>query len=104
MMERTLRLAKHHGVAVGAHPGYPDQENFGRVEMALSLEEIEATVDEQIRALAAWRKRWACSCACEAARRALQRRGPRTNPSPAPSRAAWRRWSAAVILVGLAGP
>jgi UPF0271 protein len=26
----TLHLAKRHGVAVGAHPGYPDRENFGR--------------------------------------------------------------------------
>ena len=38
----------HHGVVCGAHPSYPDRENFGRVEMALSSDEIEATVEEQI--------------------------------------------------------
>ena len=36
MMERTIELARRHGVEVGAHPGYPDPANFGREEMALS--------------------------------------------------------------------
>jgi UPF0271 protein len=38
---------------VGAHPGYPDRANFGRVEMALSAEQIAQTVCQQIGALAA---------------------------------------------------
>jgi UPF0271 protein len=51
-MERTVRLARQYGVAVGAHPGYPDRTNFGRVEMPLSSAEIAHTVAAQIRALA----------------------------------------------------
>jgi 5-oxoprolinase (ATP-hydrolysing) subunit A len=51
-MERTVKLARRHGLAVGAHPGYPDRANFGRVEMALTEEEIVRTVFEQVRALA----------------------------------------------------
>jgi UPF0271 protein len=47
-MERTVRLALAHGVNIGAHPGYPDRENFGRVEMPMSPTEIAATVSEQI--------------------------------------------------------
>src|SRR5580693_9910133 len=43
-MERTTRLALERGVRIGAHPGYPDRANFGRVEMPLSATEIEATV------------------------------------------------------------
>jgi UPF0271 protein len=35
-------------VRIGAHPGYPDRANFGRVEMAMSAAEIEAAVREQI--------------------------------------------------------
>ena len=31
-MRETVRIAKQLGVAVGAHPGYPDRENFGRIE------------------------------------------------------------------------
>jgi UPF0271 protein len=51
-MERTVRLARQYGVAVGAHPGYPDRANFGRVEMPLSAAETAHTVAAQIRALA----------------------------------------------------
>jgi 5-oxoprolinase (ATP-hydrolysing) subunit A len=50
-MRETLVAAKKLGVAVGAHPGYPDRANFGRVEAPLSRGEIEATVHEQIAAL-----------------------------------------------------
>jgi UPF0271 protein len=52
-MRRTVEAARRHGVAVGAHPGYPDRPNFGRVEMALSAEQIAQTVCAQIGALAA---------------------------------------------------
>jgi UPF0271 protein len=47
-MERTARLALARGVRIGAHPGYPDRANFGRVEIAMSAAEIEASVREQI--------------------------------------------------------
>src|SRR3954468_12771519 len=47
-MDRTARLALARGVNIGAHPGYPDRENFGRVEMRLSNQEIARTVCEQI--------------------------------------------------------
>jgi len=50
-MSETLIAAKKLKVAVGAHPGYPDRENFGRVEMPLPPAEIEALVREQIVAL-----------------------------------------------------
>ncbi|MFN7994512.1 MAG: 5-oxoprolinase subunit PxpA [Bryobacteraceae bacterium] len=50
-MRRTVDLARKHGVAVGAHPGYPDRANFGRLELRLSEAEIAQTVADQIRAL-----------------------------------------------------
>jgi len=50
-MEHTTRLALERGVHIGAHPGYPDRANFGRIEMPLSAAEIEATVYEQIERL-----------------------------------------------------
>ncbi|MDP9266629.1 MAG: LamB/YcsF family protein, partial [Chloroflexota bacterium] len=34
-MRETIALALRHGVAVGAHPGYRDRENFGRVPLEL---------------------------------------------------------------------
>jgi len=47
-MERTARLALERGVRIGAHPGYPDRENFGRVELPISAEAITQSVFEQI--------------------------------------------------------
>src|SRR5579863_5626774 len=51
IMERTTRLAMARGVRIGAHPGYPDRTNFGRLEMPMTGEEIARTVEEQIRRL-----------------------------------------------------
>jgi len=51
-MRETVRRAKELGVAVGAHPGYPDRANFGRIESPMSAVEIEVTVRDQIAALA----------------------------------------------------
>ncbi|MDE3166023.1 MAG: LamB/YcsF family protein [Acidobacteriota bacterium] len=47
-MERTARLALDRGVRIGAHPGYPDRANFGRIEIAMRPAEIAATVHQQI--------------------------------------------------------
>ncbi|HXB01978.1 MAG TPA: 5-oxoprolinase subunit PxpA [Opitutaceae bacterium] len=52
-MRATVALAQKHGVAIGAHPGFPDRENFGRRELEMSPEEIWATVMIQIMALRA---------------------------------------------------
>lgn len=54
VMRRTVCLAAEHGVAVGAHPGYPDLQGFGRRDMALSTDEIYAYVLYQIGALGAF--------------------------------------------------
>lgn len=51
-MRAALRLAKFHGVAVGAHPGYPDRAHFGRREMPLPPPAVYAEVLRQIRILA----------------------------------------------------
>ncbi len=53
VMLTTLRLAKSFGVAVGAHPGYPDLPGFGRRAMACSPDEVYAYCLYQIGALAA---------------------------------------------------
>ena len=51
VMERTLALAKHNNVMVGAHPAYPDLVGFGRRPMQCSPEEITAFMHYQIAAL-----------------------------------------------------
>jgi len=53
IMQQTVALAVKHNVAIGAHPSYPDKENFGRLSMTLSDEDLIATLHYQIGALQA---------------------------------------------------
>ena len=52
-MRATVILAREHGVAVGAHPGFPDPDGFGRRELQFSPSDVEDFVAYQIGALAA---------------------------------------------------
>ena len=47
-VREVSRLAKQHNVKVGAHPSYPDKENFGRVTMAISKDELIASLKYQV--------------------------------------------------------
>jgi UPF0271 protein len=47
-MRRTVELAIANAVAIGAHPGYPDRENFGRTELQIDPKRIFGIVGEQI--------------------------------------------------------
>lgn len=51
-MRTTIQQAVHYKLAIGAHPGYPDRQNFGRLELNLSPREIADSVFDQLRALA----------------------------------------------------
>lgn len=52
-MARTLELSIEHGVRAGAHPGYADRRNFGRVRLDLSTRSLVREVQAQIGALRA---------------------------------------------------
>jgi 5-oxoprolinase (ATP-hydrolysing) subunit A len=52
VLRQTIRAAKKHGVAVGAHPGFPDLVGFGRRELNVSPGEAEDFVLYQIAAVA----------------------------------------------------
>jgi len=54
VMNRTVKLAVDHGVGVGAHPGYPDLNGFGRRNLDCTPEEIRNYVIYQIGALQAF--------------------------------------------------
>lgn len=51
VMSQTLALAKTHGVAIGAHPAYPDLVGFGRRAMRCQPEELMALIQYQVAAL-----------------------------------------------------
>ena len=51
VMLKTVALAGENGVSIGAHPGYPDLQGFGRRRMDIPLAELEALILYQIGAL-----------------------------------------------------
>lgn len=48
IMKQTISLAIQHNVAIGAHPGFADIANFGRIEMQLPLNEVYQLITEQV--------------------------------------------------------
>ena len=52
-MARMVRLAKEYGVGIGAHPGLPDREGFGRREIAFQPDELRQQMLYQLGALTA---------------------------------------------------
>lgn len=50
-MKDTVQLAIQHKVAIGAHPSYPDRENFGRQSMCIKKEALRTSLTAQINAL-----------------------------------------------------
>jgi 5-oxoprolinase (ATP-hydrolysing) subunit A len=48
IMKHTVEKALKHGVAIGAHPGFKDKENFGRTEIQLSSTELYDLITQQI--------------------------------------------------------
>ena len=50
-MRATVELAQRHGIVIGAHPGYEDRVNFGRVEQNLASHEVKSLCFRQIAAL-----------------------------------------------------
>jgi UPF0271 protein len=51
-MRATVAQAMRHRLAMGAHPGYPDTANFGRVEMDMPLDALAESIYRQVDALA----------------------------------------------------
>ena len=102
-MAATIEQALRHKLAIGAHPGYADRTNFGRIELDLSLHEIAASVYEQLRALADVAARYHANITHVKPHGALYNQAVR-NPKLARAIAVGvERWSQQVVLVGLAG-
>ena len=103
MMRATIEQAMLHGVAVGAHPGYEDRDNFGRVTLNLSPEEVRDSIYRQVVALGKIAKR------CGAEVQHVKPHGALYNQAALDARIARgiaegvRRWRQDVVLVGLAG-
>jgi UPF0271 protein len=53
-MREAVQRAREYNVKLGAHPSYPDRENFGRRSLDISPDELHASLVEQINALRAF--------------------------------------------------
>ncbi|MFN0101018.1 MAG: LamB/YcsF family protein [Bryobacteraceae bacterium] len=98
-MRLSVAQAQRYNLQIGAHPGYPDPANFGRLDMAMPLDAVAQTVFEQISALAKFTQEI----------RHVKPHGALYNKAardPALARAIAQgaaRFSKQIILVGLAG-
>jgi 5-oxoprolinase (ATP-hydrolysing) subunit A len=102
-MRATLALARHLGVAAGAHPGYPDRAGFGRDAMGMTSAAVEDTVFEQVRALARVADRAGCPLVHVKPHGALYNDAARHREVGAAIARGVAAWSTGVVLVGLAG-
>lgn len=102
-METTVRQALRHNLAIGAHPGYPDRENFGRVELKLSSNEIAEFVQEQVEALATIAARLGATIRHVKPHGALYNQAVHNAELAAAIAEGVARWNREVVLVGLAG-
>jgi len=103
VMQSTVAQALSRGVRIGAHPGYPDRENFGRTAMDLSLDEVRALVLYQIGALDAFARARGGHLSHVKAHGALYNRAARDAPFARAIAEAVRAYGRDLILVGLAG-
>ncbi|MGR3707871.1 MAG: LamB/YcsF family protein [Alterinioella nitratireducens] len=51
VMAETIRVAHTHGVGIGAHPGFPDLQGFGRRRMQMGREDLQAAIRYQVGAI-----------------------------------------------------
>ena len=103
IMDRTVVLALERGVRVGAHPGYPDREHFGRTEMQLAPNELRSIVLYQLGALDALVRARGATLAHVKAHGALYNSAARERALARTFAQAVREFRADITIVGLAG-
>jgi UPF0271 protein len=102
-MKRTIEQALRWKVAIGAHPGYADRANFGRLELKLPPNEIAASVFEQVRALAEVAERCGARIGHVKPHGALYNQAVHNRELAEAIAGGVARWRSDVVLVGLAG-
>jgi len=102
-MKTTIEQALRWKVAIGAHPGYPDRENFGRLEVKLTADEIATSIFEQVRALDQVAARCGARLVHVKPHGALYNQAVRNRELAEAIAEGVARWSRDVVLVGLAG-
>ena len=102
-MKTTIEQALRWKLAIGAHPGYPDRPNFGRLELRLPLNEISVSVFDQVKALADVAARCGAHVVHVKPHGALYNQVVQNRELAEAIAEGVARWSRDVVLVGLAG-
>jgi UPF0271 protein len=103
VMRATVKLAKQHGVNIGAHPGWNDRENFGRTEMNVSADAAEKIIFQQIHSLAQIAKEEGAVLTHVKPHGALYNQAAKDRVLADAIARAVKRINVGLILVGLAG-
>jgi 5-oxoprolinase (ATP-hydrolysing) subunit A len=102
-MATTIQQALRNKLAIGAHPGYADRANFGRIELNLSPEEVADSIYAQVRALAQVAARYHANISHIKPHGALYNQAVHNAQLARAIASGVARWSQEVVLVGLAG-
>jgi UPF0271 protein len=100
---RAAELAARHGVAIGAHPGYPDLAGFGRRDLAMTAADLRASLIVQVGAIQAAARVVGSAVRHVKPHGALYNRAARDPEIAATVAAAIRDVDSSLVLVGLAG-
>jgi UPF0271 protein len=102
-MAATLQQAWRWKLAIGAHPGYVDRANFGRIELAITPEAVSDSVFQQVQALAKIAASFDLRLAHVKPHGAMYNQAVHNRRLAAAIAQGVARWSRGVVLVGLAG-
>jgi len=102
-MKTTIEQAMRWKLAIGAHPGYPDRANFGRLELKLPLNEISASIFDQVKALSDAASTCGARVVHVKPHGALYNQAVRNGELAEAIAEGVARWSRDVVFVGLAG-
>ncbi len=102
-MKATIEQALRWKLDVGAHPGYADRANFGRLELQLAPQVIADSIFEQVQALAAIADECGARVTHVKAHGALYNQAARDRVVAGAIADGVARWNRDVVLVGLAG-
>jgi UPF0271 protein len=102
-MRTTIEQALRRKLAIGAHPGYADRANFGRLELDLSADEIAESVFEQVSKLGEIAAKCGARLGHVKAHGALYNQAARDAAVAEAIADGVGRWRRDVVLVGLAG-
>jgi UPF0271 protein len=103
IIEATLRAAARRGCAIGAHPGYPDPEHFGRRVLPMTHDEVTRMVGDQVDSLAEAAARCGAALLHVKPHGALYNAAARDTALAAAIAAGVARVGRDLVLVGLAG-